>query len=358
MNLLAHVEENEFPRVFRCTESMSGWNYDGSGRDKPHMVSDLFIKEGLYWINFWEKITGQKREDTICSYEGCTNPHLVGGHIWLARHGGSPRKWCYIAPICQTCNNIRSEPDRELNSGSSLKKDTLVVRIRKPKDETEVIIPAMNNLRVDAEPPSPTPGGFTFGTPAPTFEKPPDAGTEVEILRRDLDDLRTDFEKVRRKLGKALATKSIGLITKEEEFEDIKRPNDFRDYNHHRQYPPSFKGMTSKDYRAWKGDFEAYHRQEQKNREIIREQEKSSGRPSLEEEQIAKDRLEAELQRVLKVEHEAEKLAKLRAYNEAEAEAKAQKKHFLETGEFISKVDENETREDAGNKKPVGRVEF
>ena len=225
-------------------------------------------------------------------------------------------------------------------------------------DETEVIIPAMDNLRVDAEPPSPTPGGFTFGTPAPTFEKPPDAGTEVEILRRDLDDLRTDFEKVRRKLGKALATKSIGLITKEEEFEDIKRPNDFRDYNHHRQYPPSFKGMTSKDYRAWKGDFEAYHRQEQKNREIIREQEKSSGRPSLEEEQIAKDRLEAELQRVLKVEHEAEKLAKLRAYNEAEAEAKAQKKHFLETGEFISKVDENETREDAGNKKPVGRCDF
>ena len=124
------------------------------------------------------------------------------------------------------------------------------------------------------------------------------------------------------------------------------------------QHPPSFKGMSNKEYRAWKGDFEAYHIQKQKDQEIQREQEMSRGVPSLEDEQIAKDRLEAELQRVLKVEHEAEKVAKLKAYNEAEAEAKAQKKHFLETGEFISKVDENETREDAGNKKPVGRCDF
>jgi len=224
-------------------------------------------------------------------------------------------------------------------------------------DETEVntdeMFSAMNKLKVDAEPPAPTPvvfnfgtpaptpGVFAFGTPAPTFEKPPekptadDAGTEVDILRRDLDDLRNDFDRVRRKLGKTLG---IGFITKEEEFEDFKRPSDFRDGSgHNRQYPRSFKGMTSKDYRAWKSDFEAYHRQQQKNRETQKEQERSHGILSLEEEQIAKDRLEAELQRVLKVELEAENKAKLKAYSEAEADAKAQKKHYSETGEFISK---------------------
>jgi len=223
-------------------------------------------------------------------------------------------------------------------------------------DETEVntdeILSGMNNLNVDTEPPAPTPGVFafgtpaptpgvfTFGTPAPTFEKPPDAGTKVEILRRDLDDLRTDFEKVRRKLGNPNGRNHVRLITKEEEFEDFKRPSDFRNrFGSCNQHPRSFVGMTSKDYRAWKGDFEAYHRQEQKNRETQREQERSQGVPSLEDEQIAKDRLEAELQRVLKVELEAEKMAKLRAYIEAEAEAKAQKEHFSKTGEFISKSD-------------------
>jgi hypothetical protein len=332
MNPLADVTENEWPRVFRCTESMSGWNYDGSSKDKPHMVSDLF-NERTYWIEFWEKITGRKRKDTICSYEGCTNRLLVGGHIWLSKQAGSPYKWCYIAPICQTCNNKRLEPDRELGSGSHLKKGTLVVRIRRPEDETEVdtdkMLSATSKLKVDAEPPAPTPGIFNFGTPAPTFEKPPekptaeDAGTEVDILRRDLDDLRNDFDKVRRKIGKALG---IGLRTKEEEFEDIKRPNGSGYYSGNHW---SFVDMTSKDYRAWKSDFEKIYRQQQKQREKETEGD--------EEQQIAKYRLEAELQRVLKVEREAENKAKLKAYSEAEADAKAQKKHFLETGEFISK---------------------
>ena len=301
---------------------MSGWNYDGSSKDKPHMVSDLF-NERTPWIEFWEKITGRKRKDTICSYEGCTNRLLVGGHIWLSKQAGSPYKWCYIAPICQTCNNKRLEPDREVFSGSHLKKDTLVVRIRKPKD-----LSGMNNLNVDTEPPTPTPGVFTFGTPAPASENPPDAGTEVEILRRDLDDLRTDFDRVRRKLGKSTVTKSIGLSTKEEEFEDIKQPYTcgFYDLNN---YPALFTQMTFQNYRAWKSDFENNYRENQKRREKETEGD--------EEQQIAKDRLEAELQRVLVIEHEAEKMAKLRAYNEAEAEAKAQKEHFTRTGEFMSK---------------------
>ena len=153
-------------------------------------------------------------------------------------------------------------------------------------DETEgnadeILSDEMNKLKVDAEPPAPTPvvfnfgtpaptpGVFAFGTPAPTFEKPPekptaeDAGTEVDILRRDLDDLRNDFDKVRRKLGKTLG---IGLRTKEEEFEDIKRPNCglWSDNSH---ISCSFKGMTFKDYRAWKSDFETYYREQQKQRE-------------------------------------------------------------------------------------------
>ncbi len=139
MNPLADVTENEWPRIFRCTETMSGWNYDGSSKHKPHMVSDLF-NERTYWIEFWEKITGRKRKDTICSYEGCTNDGGCGGHIWLARHGGRTDKgykWCYIAPICKTCNNKYRGTNREYGSRSRLKKYTLVVRIRKPKDETE-----------------------------------------------------------------------------------------------------------------------------------------------------------------------------------------------------------------------------
>jgi hypothetical protein len=151
------------------------------------------------------------------------------------------------------------------------------------------------------------------------------SGTEVDNLRRDLDDLRNDFDKVRRKVGKHL---TVGLITKEEEFEDFIRPSDFRggrlDHS-----PALFSLMTFKDYRAWKSDFETRYRQEQKNREKQTEGD--------EEQKIAKDRLEAELQRVLKVELKAENKAKLKAYSEAEVDAKAQKKHYSETGEFISK---------------------
>jgi hypothetical protein len=83
------------------------------------------------------------------------------------------------------------------------------------------------------------------------------------------------------------------------------------------------------NYRAWKSDFENNYRESQKQREKETEGD--------EEQQIGKDRLEAELQRVLKVELEAENKAKLKAYSEAEADAKAQKKHYSETGEFISK---------------------
>ena len=61
------------------------------------------------------------------------------------------------------------------------------------EDETEVNIPAMKSLNVDAEFPPPKPGIFTFGEPAPPFEKSPHTETELDILRRDLDDLRTDF---------------------------------------------------------------------------------------------------------------------------------------------------------------------
>ena len=87
--------------------------------------------------------------------------------------------------------------------------------------------------------------------------------------------------------------------------------------------------MTSKDYRAWKSEFEKVYRKRKEEREI-----QTKG---YEEEKIAKDRLEAELQRVLKVELKAENKAKLKAYSEAEVDAKAQKKHYSETGEFISK---------------------
>ena len=131
MNLLADVPENEFPRVFRCTKRMSAWNYDGSSKDKPHNVSDLFYKRTTPWIEFWEKNTGQKRKK--CSYEKCTtNSDLCGGHIWLAGQGGSPYKLCYIAPICKACNDNFKPPNRERGSGSHLEKDTLVVRIRRP----------------------------------------------------------------------------------------------------------------------------------------------------------------------------------------------------------------------------------
>jgi len=119
----------DFP-VYTCTESILGWNYDGSSDDNPRMLSPKF--EGLSWIRFWETITVQNR--TICSYEGCTNDGGCGGHIWLAGQGGNPWKWCYIAPICQACNRIFYLPDRQQGSGSRLKRGTLVVRIRIPSN--------------------------------------------------------------------------------------------------------------------------------------------------------------------------------------------------------------------------------
>ena len=132
--MLAEVfpHDPNFP-VYTCTESMLGWNYDGSGYDRPYMLSPEF--EGLSWIKFWERITGQNR--TICSYEGCTNDGGSGGHIWLARHGGRTDKgykWCYIAPICQACNNNFLGSDRQQGSDSRLKRGTLVVRIRIPSN--------------------------------------------------------------------------------------------------------------------------------------------------------------------------------------------------------------------------------
>ena len=173
-----------------------------------------------------------------------------------------------------------------------------------------------------------------------TKEKWNRSGTEVDNLRRDLDDLRNDFDKVRRTLGKQFLSRSgvhdyQGLITKEELLEDMlfMKPDYLGGIGSggkwSKRYPASFKGMTSKDYRAWRSDFEEYYRSRQKEREI--------GTEGYEEQKIAKDRLEAELQRVLKVELEANNTAKLKAYSEAEVDAKAQKKHYSETGEFISK---------------------
>ena len=222
------------------------------------MVSDLF-NERTYWIEFWEKITGRKRKDTICSYEGCTNGLLVGGHIWLSKQAGSPYKWCFIAPICQTCNNKRLEPDRELGSGSHLKKGTLVVRIRKPEDETEVntdeILSGMNKLKVDTEPPAlPKPGAFTFGTSGTSAQTPngftfvnaamalkadqtavnlkantTDVNTAMALKadktavdtafalkadRRDLDDCRRDFNDLRRKVVRLCERCSVDISSR------------------------------------------------------------------------------------------------------------------------------------------------
>jgi hypothetical protein len=174
-----------------------------------------------------------------------------------------------------------------------------------------------------------------------TKEKWNRSGTEVDNLRRDLDDLRFEFEKVHRRIGiRNLNVKPFGFETKEEEFQHNILPLHYTTsstwlegeehnggINH--PYPASFKGMTSKDYRAWKSEFEKVYRKRKEEREI-----QTKG---YEEEKIAKDRLEAELQRVLKVELKAENKAKLKAYSEAEVDAKAQKKHYSETGEFISK---------------------
>ena len=257
--------------------------------------------------------------------------------------------WELVSAYCSGRYNHHYYFKRELQQ------EPHVTQVNETEVNTDEILSGMNKLKVDTEPPATPlcasnsyfekpPGVFTIGTPdpphksstfhravrsTPTFEKPPekptaeDAGTEVDILRRDLDDLRNDFDKVRRKLGKTLG---IGLRTKEEEFEDIKRPNcGFIHNSNH----CSFVDMTFEDYRAWKSEFETYYRDQIKQRELETER--------YEEQQIAKDRLEAELQRVLKVELEAENKAKLKAYSEDEADAKAQKKHYSETGEFISK---------------------
>ena len=122
------------PRVFICEKDMPAWNARNSSGDKsPRMLSRAF--EGIdSWIKFWERITRTHR--SRCSFLVCeTSLHPTGpeygngGHIWIQQEGGQKQEYCYIAPICKSCNRVKKNKQ---GSGSKLRKGTLVVRIRKP----------------------------------------------------------------------------------------------------------------------------------------------------------------------------------------------------------------------------------
>jgi hypothetical protein len=78
--------------VFRLRRKAHGWT-------KRPSVSDSRVS----WIKQWENATYLKRGR--CSFDDCTLPAEVGGHVWIKKMG------MFIVPLCKTCND-RANPDR------------------------------------------------------------------------------------------------------------------------------------------------------------------------------------------------------------------------------------------------------
>ena len=54
------------------------------------------------WSKFWSEHTGKSFDSAKCSNYRCGNSADVGAHVWLKEH--KTRKFCFIIPLCQSCN--------------------------------------------------------------------------------------------------------------------------------------------------------------------------------------------------------------------------------------------------------------
>ncbi|KAG7374867.1 hypothetical protein IV203_013962 [Nitzschia inconspicua] len=90
----------------------NAWNIDGSASDRPPYQSS--------WIREWEEATDQARG--YCSYVGCKNMAVDGGHVWISR-----LKSVYIAPICKKCNYYENTR-RQQGSKSKIRRGTTLLQ--------------------------------------------------------------------------------------------------------------------------------------------------------------------------------------------------------------------------------------
>ena len=111
-------------RVYICRQRTKAWNVDGSSTQRPPF--------GGSWIGFWKDITNEVDtrgggERGRCSYDDCSRPANIGGHLWIMRHG------VYITPICEECNDVENEA-RFQTGNSHLREGSVVVAVEYTED--------------------------------------------------------------------------------------------------------------------------------------------------------------------------------------------------------------------------------
>jgi hypothetical protein len=74
-----------------------------SNVEARNVVGSSIDRNGKGWINVWEEFTG--REANKCIFLGCSEYPALGGHLFIK---GRSQHYCYIAPICNSCNNDKS----------------------------------------------------------------------------------------------------------------------------------------------------------------------------------------------------------------------------------------------------------
>ena len=70
---------------------------------------------------FWERHASGERGPRItlrnqpCGIYGCGNPAEEGGHVWLRCVGARNElcEFCFIMPICGSCNTIRKDKNED-----------------------------------------------------------------------------------------------------------------------------------------------------------------------------------------------------------------------------------------------------
>lgn len=69
---------------------------------------DLKRKNGEYWIDYWERITGKKRPQICpCCKTDVNNDkdnHIVGAHVYKVMDDTNSNRIKYIVPTCNNCN--------------------------------------------------------------------------------------------------------------------------------------------------------------------------------------------------------------------------------------------------------------
>mmetsp|Transcript_69066 Transcript_69066/g.202188 ORF Transcript_69066/g.202188 Transcript_69066/m.202188 type:complete len:384 (+) Transcript_69066:278-1429(+) len=94
---------------------------------KAHQVANVVGSTPGTWIRYWERHS--RCFAKTCSVYGCSNPAMVGGHIYIKGHRSN--KECYIVPLCSRCNRWGSSMDWDgsQTDWADVKEGTLAVSV-------------------------------------------------------------------------------------------------------------------------------------------------------------------------------------------------------------------------------------